>query len=219
MSKLTDGQKEIIRKAVELYQKYSESDEQKIRYEKLEFELNKFKDKLKSWDINDEINFIVDFALSDAARIFAADGMGKIAAPGFKTFMDMQEIRKNFKQLINYKFNIDDNTEKCRNVFGCDIRKILETNDYEFDRPKLLTGRLLLMIFTELFTTIADEAALNDVCKKLDIAVKDRNGEVRYLSKHRQIRCKIDDYLKESNLYDGIDELGRASIAWSITEV
>lgn len=222
MSKLTDKQNEIIGKAYKCYLEDLKLNEQKLRYEKLENELIKFKQKLRNWKANDDIDFILDFALSDEARIFAKDGQAKSTTPGFKKFMDMKEVRKNLEQMIFYKFNVEDDVQKNNKIASHDIKDSLDKLDkteFEFDKPKLLTGRLLLMIFTELFTTIADETELNTVCDKLGIGTKDNKKEKRYLSKQRQIRCKIDDYLKECNLYEEIDEFDRARIGWFITRV
>jgi hypothetical protein len=223
MSGLKDKQNEIIGKAYKCYLEDLESNEQKLRYEKLEKELIKFKEKLRTWKANDGIDFLLDFALSDEARIFAKDGMGRMATQGFKKFMDMEEVRKNFEKMIFYKFNVEDDIQKNNKIASHDIKDLLDKLDkteFELDRPKLLTGRLLLMIFTELFTTIADETELNTVCDKLGIGTKDNSKkEKRYLSKHRQIRCMIDIYLKENNLYDEVNELGRARIGWYVTIV
>lgn len=219
MIKLTEDQNEIIGKAYECYLKDISSEQQNLRYEKLENELNSFKEKLKSWRATDDIEFIIDFALSDEARAFAKDGTGKIQKEGFKQFMGSKLVKEKFEQMIYYKFNTDDDVKKYSNLLGCDIKQFLDSNKFDFDPPKLLVGKLLLMIFTELFTTIADDTALNDVCKKLEIAVKDKKKDVRYLSRQRQIRFKVDTYLKENNLYDEVKELGRARICWYITEV
>lgn len=223
MSGLKDKQNEIIGKAYKCYLEDLESNEQKLRYEKFEKELIKFKEKLRNWKANDGIDFLLDFALSDEARIFAKDGMGRMATQGFKKFMDMEEVRKNLEKMIFYKFNVEDDIQKNNKIASYDIKDLLDKLDkteFELDRPKLLTGRLLLMIFTELFTTIADETELNTVCDKLGIGTKDNSKkEKRYLSKHRQIRCMIDIYLKENNLYDEVNELGRARIGWYVTIV
>lgn len=223
MSKLTDNQNEIIGKAYKCYLEDLESNEQKLRYEKFEKELIKFKEKLRNWKANDGIDFLLDFSLSDEARIFAKDGMGRMATQGFKKFMDMEEVRKNLEKMIFYKFNVEDDIQKNNKIASYDIKDLLDKLDkteFELDRPKLLTGRLLLMIFTELFTTIADETELNTVCDKLGIGTKDNSKkEKRYLSKQRQIRYMIDIYLKENNLYEEVNELGRARIGWYVTIV
>lgn len=219
MSKLTDNQNKIIGKAYELYLESMKSEEQQLNDKNLEIALNKFRERLKSWKTSDDVDFIINFALSDEARIFAGDGMAKISVPGFRTFMNKGEVKKKLKEIIDCKFNTEDYTQMNNSIAKYDIRDYLEKVELEESKPKLLTGRLLLMIFTELFTTIADENSLNNVCRKLEIPTKDRNGEIRYLSKHRQIRFKTDTYLKENNLYDGLTELGRARIGWFISEV
>lgn len=219
MSKLTDKQNEIIGKAYELYLESMESEEQQLNDKNLEIALNEFKERLKSWKASDDVDFIINFALSDEARIFAGDGMAKIFVPGFKTFMNKEEVKKKLKEIINCKFNAEDYIQMNNSIAKYDIRDYLDKIEFEESKPKLLTGRLLLMIFTELFTTIADENSLNNVCRMLEIAVKDRNGDIRYLAKHRQIRFKTDTYLKENHLYDKLTDLGRARIGWFINLV
>jgi hypothetical protein len=217
MSNLTDKQNKLIRKAYEGYLKYIDSKEQKIKYENLTNSLDEFKNRLRTWKSNDSIDFIIDFAISSEAKVFAADGMARIFTSDFKEFMDMPESREKLEKMLFYKFNEEDNIQKYSKILIYDIRHMLDRNDVEFQfkfgRPKLLTGRLLLMIFTELFTTIADEISLNDACRKLDIKF-DKN--TKYLVKQRQIRYMVDTFLKENNLYDEVSELGRASIAWWI---
>lgn len=209
MSDLTKNQNERIKKAYEGYSNHISLEETKVKYDNLVEEINIFKEKLRIWKSSDSIDFIVDFALSKEASVFAADGMGKIFTQGFKQFMSMVEVREKLEKMIYFKFNENDNINKHNSIASYDIKDFLDKNKFSFDRPLLLTGRLLLMIFTELYTTIADEIVLNQVCERLEIKTN-----ARYLAKHRQIRMMVETYLKENNLYDKMSDMGRASIAW-----
>lgn len=216
MSKLTENQKEVINKAYKYYLKDMKSAEQRLKYENFEKQLNVFNEKLKIWKANDDIEFIIDFAVSHEAAFFAADEHGKLLQSVFKQFMDVSAVRKNFEQMIYCKYNVEDNTKKHMDLRKCDIKEYLDTNKFDFKKASFLTGRLVLMIFTELYTTIADIDELKDVCEKLEKPFEKKD---RYLAKHRQIRYLTDAYLEENNLYNKINELGRARIAWYITEV
>lgn len=227
MSDLKDKRNEIIKRAYEDYLKYMEPDEQKLRQKNLEIALDEFKEKLKAWKASDNVDFIIDFALSEVAQIFASVKIGKnVFADDFEKYIKMESVKKDLEKIIEYKFNIDDDTKLNFSIAKHDIidslvkDKELYKEEFRNGRPKILTGRLILMMFTELFTSIADIDALNDVCEKLEISIKDNNKkEKRYLAKHRQVRYMIDTYLRENNEYDKVNEIGRAQIAWHIREV
>ncbi|OOM78804.1 hypothetical protein [Clostridium sp. BL-8] len=220
--KLTDKQKRIIEEAYNRYLKYIEPEEQKLKYKNLEIALNEFKGKLRRWKASDNVDFIIDFALSKEAQIFASVKVGQIFIDDFKMFLNKKSIREELEKMIYYKFNIDDDAQEHFSISKHDIIDFLEKQEkvdkeeFKLGRPKILTGRLVLMMFTELYTSIADIDALKNVCKKLDNPFLKND---RYLAKHRQIRCMTDTYLIENNLYEGLTDLDRGRIGWFVTEI
>lgn len=178
--------------------------------------IKQFHDRIKKWDRSEEIDFIKDFMLGEGADCVSAPGMAVIGKNNFKQFMDDQGTREIIKKLFVLKqgqtkieaWKIPGQIEKTGYLAYLDR--------FEFERgnkPLLFCNRFLIMIFPEVFTTIADVNALEKTRKILEIADA---PNISFEKLQYQIRMVTDEHCKYKNIEES--EFYKAVIAWWIVE-
>lgn len=211
----------VIKKAYELYLKDLGTNERIKELNELDTTLEQFHKKLRGWKATDSVDFIVDFALSREASIFASAGLGVMATEDFKEFMNMKNVKEKLQNLIHCKFNSETTIIMQNEIRKNDLKKYLDSGIKEDNisvdrRPRQLVGRLLLMMFPEIYTTIADETTLNDVYTKI---TNESSKGKDYLSKQRKVRFEVDKFLEENNLTNEVNNMTKTGLAWWISQV
>ena len=212
MAKLTDVQNEVIKEALNRYSDYISIKRNKIKIDSFMEKLEEFNDNLIRYKSEEDIEDIIQFGVSADANSFTSAGMGMIAKPGYYEYLNRKDVREKLIKMIKAKNEVDDN-KKYEKLLQCDIRQYLNKVTLNNNKPKLLVGRLVLMMFPELFTAVPYENKLNTICTKLQIPY---NDNMTYLAKQRRVRELTDSYLRENNLYDIVTDNAKVSLAWWI---
>lgn len=168
--------------------------------------LNNFEQCILKWYPGNSLKFVEDNLLGEGANAVSGAGMAVIAQSNLLSFIHKKEIEDKIIELILLR----QQTTLSKYEIVNEINKIglieaLENTCFQNGpRPLLYVNRLLIMMFPDIFTTIAAPQALNKAAKKLDIRA------ITFAKKQSQIRDIIDDYLieigqkgKESRFFEG----------------
>lgn len=209
MSNLQENQREIFLVAYHRWKKAMESKEGQFKHKTRKEIIAKLDKKMRCFDINNDLDDLSEIALSSEANQFARKGQAKDKPEDFKKFLAIEEVKNMVEGLIQCKCSKKNNIDMHNSVIRYNIRKYIEENEFPYTRPKHITSRLVLMMFPELYTIIASKDILDDTCQKVGI-------DGGFMSKQRQLRCKIDKFVESEELTEEVDELGRATMAWFI---
>jgi hypothetical protein len=212
---------EII-KAFAAYDYIMKTEEGNQNYETALNHLNALHREINRWDGETDPLFIdgIDnnnFFIGVGADSFAAGGSGaKTGQPNFKRFIQDDVYRKKIKDLLLIrKISTNKNDDLLNEINRINIHEDL----YEFEgnpRPIILVNRMMLMIFPELFTTIADVDKMRATALKLDVDVNHLDNIKDFPTIQYKIKQKVKSCLENEGLKGKLHPLAEASIAWYI---
>jgi hypothetical protein len=162
----------------------------------------------------EDTSFILDYSLGEGPNAFAAP----MAIP-------LPNIENNLTRLLNTKggkkhlralFSLMNEKPSLGLVERIEEHSLNtfadESPDQFKPRPRLYASRLELMLFPDLFTTVADFVKIKEKARLLGFETLGKSfEEVQYL-----VRSSIDDYLEENNLKDTLTSFQAAALAWEI---
>ncbi|MDF2958583.1 MAG: hypothetical protein K0S39_318 [Paenibacillus sp.] len=173
--------------------------------------LNELRSYEDQWQGENSLE-LIDIYASEKADFISASGLARIFLPDFKVFLSNDSTVKRIKQLYELEQSaLSNDFSKAAKIRGIGLLSHLDdcSELFQHGRPVLYTNRMLVMIFLDLFTTIADDRKLNVVKRKLN--VRQSNFEYAQYS----IREKVNKYIKEKGI-DFENRFTQAAIAWYI---
>ena len=176
--------------------------------------LKDFHQAIERWDATQDIDFITDFLTGDGPNSIAKDGGGRVAQPNFKKFMEDEKVRGKVKDLFMIRKTNKVDFAIVEEIKRVGLYKFLEGYKFEErNKPWLYVRRFLIMIFPEVFTTIASRTCLPKVAKELGVVA------TTYEEMQKQVKQIIVHGLKEKGVYDKLDDFQRAAVGWSFWEI
>ena len=209
--------KELLNKAYENYLKFIEEDDF-IKY--VSQSHKDLKDEIYNTEIESfDIDFINKFFIGERANHYSAEGSAKTTRPSYYDFMEDDKTKKIIKDYIYIRRKFNSQQELFRelkdNAIFCHLGKCNNLNK----KPQLYVNRMMIILFPEVCTTVANYGDLKKVAEALGIYTGNEFNKSIF-NIHYQIRGKIESNLKEN----GVDisklhsfELG--AIAWQIKEL
>jgi hypothetical protein len=183
--------------------------------------LNDYHNKIESWGGNHEelrgIGFYKDYLLGSHMAAIAADGAAAIKHENYKLVMGkVGTVRKLARLFCIRRDNTlhGDLADQIRKVNF--INYVLNSPAREGFRPRLYTNRILLSIFIEIMTSIADRGHLNTTAKLLGI--EGPNG-ISFEKLQVQVRNIVEESLIRQDLGNELTKFTRATIAYHLRDV
>lgn len=202
---------EIIDKAYKKFLESNKVQDRTIYYNELINEINK-----DDVDMCDR-DFIKMFYIGKKANTFAAEGAAKTTTPNYYIFMEDEKTKEIMRRYMEIRIKYQLKGELFKELRENLIFHHLEKNNFGKKSPKLYVNRMMLILFPEICTTIANYGDLKNVAKLLGIDVgNDFNKSL--FNVHYQVRGKIESYLKDKGISDKLNDLEKAEIAWHILD-
>lgn len=174
--------------------------------------LDDFEQSLLNWNPGNSLKFVEDILLVEGANAVSGAGKATYTQPNLLPFIQRKSIQQKIEQLILLrqqtslsKYEIVNEINK----IGL-IEALEKTHFQKGSRPLLYVNRLLIMMFPDIFTTIAAPQALKKTTKTLDIRA------ITFAKKQSQIRDIIDDYLIEIGQKGKESRFFESTIGWWI---
>jgi hypothetical protein len=207
--------KDVIEKAYKTYlEKLNEDPKIKEIEEKAVQAISTLRERIANLPDYEEISFIHEHLFGEGPNAFAAPMA--IPLPGIEDNLHKLLKTKGGKKHLRALFPLL-NEEKSSAL----VEKIEENSLVEYvngspekfsPRPRLYASRLELMLFPELFTTVADFPKIKEKARLLGFNPTGKSfEEIQYL-----VRSSIDHFLEERNLKDTITPFQAAALAWEI---
>ena len=134
-------------------------------------------------------------------------------APNFKIFIGDELTQNKIRQLFQIRNGKPLDHTILNKIDEVGLHEHLENFKFaKGAKPRLYVNRLILMMFIEVMTTIANPTDLKKVAKLLDVKA------IKFPRIQFQIREKVNDILKEENIMPQT-EFEAATIAWHILNV
>jgi hypothetical protein len=209
--------KEVIREAYNVYIEKIKNPSVKATEDKAVQTITSLRERILSLDNFDDISFIHDYTFGSGPDAFAAPM--SIDLPGIRDNLTQLLNKKGGKRKLRALFSLI-NEEKSREL----LEKIEENSLYDFvdrspdefsPRPRLYSCRLELMLFPDLFTTVAYFPTIRSIAEKLGVYSSGMSFEEMQYS----VRSCIDQFLEENNLRDTLTPFQVAALAWEIGEL
>lgn len=209
---------EVIEKAYRVYTEKLQKEPKLIELEnKAVATMDSIKQKIAELPLEDEncnINFVHDYLLGDGPDAFAAPM--SITQPGIednltgivKTVGGRKRLRNLFS--LVHKERTDDTLRQIkRNSLQYYVHK---SPDRFSPRPRLYSSRFELMLFNDMFTTIAYFPALIEKAQLVGIRTTSRRFEdIQY-----ELRSCTDRFLEDNHLTDTLTDFQKSALAWYI---
>jgi hypothetical protein len=202
---------EIIDKAYKKFLESNKVEDRTIYYNELINKINK-----DDVDICDR-DFIDNFYIGPKANTFAAEGAGKSTRLNYYIFMGDENTKEIMKKYRDTRKNCKVKGELFNKLRDNSIFLQLERYGFVKNTPKLYVNRMMLILFPEICTTIANYSDLKNVAKLLGIDVGNEFNKAIF-NVHYQVRGKIQSYLKDKGIADKLNDLEKAEIAWNILD-
>ncbi|MFJ7375297.1 hypothetical protein ACIQV0_18190 [Lysinibacillus capsici] len=174
--------------------------------------LDDFEQSILNWNPGNSLKFVEDNLLGEGVNSVSGAGMAAHTQPNLLSFIQRKSTQQKIEQLILLR----QETSLSKYEIVNEINKIglieaLEKTSFQKgSRPLLYVNRLLIIMFPDIFTTIAAPQALNKTAKILDIKA------ITFAKKQSQIRDIIDDYLIEIGQKGKESRFFESTIGWWI---
>lgn len=177
--------------------------------------LNKYEQFMLNWKQGDNLKFIEENVLGEKPETVAASGLAKMAQSNFLIFIKDDKIQEKLIELILIKQQTTlDKYEKINKIMDVNLTSALERFQFRSGpKPKLLVNRLLIMMFPEIFTTIANPGSLNKTARCIGI-----KGVNSFEKKQIQIKDRTDSYLEKIGEKGKVSKFFESVIGWWILE-
>lgn len=169
--------------------------------------------EIEKWEPDKPVDFIWDYVDGEGANCVSGQGMAKTALPNFKVFLDDSITKEKIKQLFLIRKENSTSPSVLNKIDEVGLHDYLERFKFEKgSKPRLYVNRLLLILFIDIMTTIANPSDLKKVAEKLEIKASNF-ARLQY-----QIRDRVNDALETLNI-EPKSKFERAAIAWHILRV
>ncbi|OZM56429.1 hypothetical protein CIB95_11685 [Lottiidibacillus patelloidae] len=167
--------------------------------------------ELLNYKKGDSLEFFKGYIIGDGPNSISSEGQATNTQKNLLTFFEDDITKDKIKELIILKQNSSIiKYQKINKINSIGLLDYLLK--YKFSngkRPILYVHRILIMMYTEIFTTITDSKALEETLKELDI-----KNVKSFANKQAQIREKINDYLHITGKKGKESEFFECSLAW-----
>ncbi|MEK4105554.1 hypothetical protein NST28_15850 [Paenibacillus sp. FSL R10-2791] len=204
----------LFKKAFELLK----NDLSKIEYEHIEPSatrfLNEIHQKISNWNESTSLSIFEPYWLNKNANDVSAEGVAKMNKANFNVFVNDPTTQEKLKQLLMLRKNAELDFRLPAKISKVElIEHLARFNFSRGNKPVFFVHRMLIMIFPELFTSIADRVKLDESAKVLGIKSKGVAFElVQY-----QVRDKVNDFIIEERLQNE-SEFVKRGIAWWVLD-
>jgi hypothetical protein len=160
---------------------------------------------------------IDEFFLGKNADEIAAAKAANAVKENFYIFMEDEKTRKIMKEYLDIRRKYDQGKDLFSALRENLIFKHLETSSFGKSKPKFYVNRMIITIFPEICTTIANFGDLEKAAEMFNIDM-DKSFNKAIFNVHYQIRSKVNEYLKAKGLYDKYSEYEKAALAWFLLD-
>ncbi|WP_066309468.1 hypothetical protein [Bacillus sp. FJAT-29814] len=211
---------EVIEKAYQVYTQKLQKEPKLIELEnKAVATMDSIKQKIAELPLEDEncnIGFVHDYLFGEGPDAFAAPMA--IPLPGIENNLTRivrtvggQKRLRNLFSLVHKERTVELLKQIKRNSLQYYVHK---TPDRFSPRPRLYSSRFELMLFNDMFTTIAYFPALIHKAQLVGIQTTSRRFEdIQY-----ELRSCTDRYLEENHLSHTLTDFQKSALAWYIEE-
>jgi hypothetical protein len=182
--------------------------------------LNDYHSKIENWTGNPEelrgIGFYRDYLVGKHMAAIAADGAAPIKYENYKLVMGKVGTARRLAKLFCIRRDHTlhpDLVDEIRKVNF--INYVLNNPAREGFRPHLYTNRILVSIFIEIMTSIANRGHLNETAKLLGISSP---SGISFERLQVQVRNIIEKSLFRQDLGNELTKFSRATIAFHVKD-
>ncbi|WP_145331126.1 hypothetical protein [Paenibacillus xylanexedens] len=205
----------LLRKAYEkLKIELSQPENQYIERSAVQL-LDELSQEVLNWNINDTISIFDKYWTATRANDISKEGTAKIFRSEFNNiFLKDQDVQNKIQSLILLRLQEPLDYRLISKIANVKLIEQLNRIPFENGRPLFYVHRLEIMIFPQLFTTIADRNKLDKTAKLLRI----KSDKVAFERVQYQIREKVNDFIHNERLSQE-SEFIKSAIAWWLLEV
>ncbi|MBY0205048.1 hypothetical protein SAMN05720606_102374 [Paenibacillus polysaccharolyticus] len=205
----------LLRKAYEkLKIELSQPENQYIERSAVQL-LDELSQEVLNWNINDTISIFDKYWTATRANDISKEGTAKIFRSEFNNiFLKDQDVQNKIQSLILLRLQEPLDYRLISKIANVKLIEQLNRIPFENGRPLFYVHRLEIMIFPQLFTTIADRNKLDKTAKLLGI----KSDKVAFERVQYQIREKVNDFIHNERLSQE-SEFIKSAIAWWLLEV
>nr|WP_154891880.1 hypothetical protein [Paenibacillus xylanexedens] len=205
----------LLRKAYEkLKIELSQPENQYIERSAVQL-LDELSQEVLNWNINDTISIFDKYWTATRANDISKEGTAKIFRSQFNNiFLKDQDVQNKIQSLILLRLQEPLDYRLISKIANVKLIEQLNRIPFENGRPLFYVHRLEIMIFPQLFTTIADRNKLDKTAKLLGI----KSDKVAFERVQYQIREKVNDFIHNERLSQE-SEFIKSAIAWWLLEV
>jgi hypothetical protein len=207
---------EIVRKAYDRYYLMREPHIDELALSTL----NDYHNRIAAWGGNQEnlkgIGFYKDYLLGKHMAAIAADGAAAIEHENFKSVLGQVGTARKFARLFSIRKNNTLHEGLVNQITEVNfINYVLDNPRIIGDKPRLYTNRILLSIFIEIMTSIANRGHLDKTAKLLGISSP---SGISFERLQVQVRNIIEESLIRQDLGNELTKFSRATIAFHVKE-
>lgn len=205
----------LLRKAYEkLKIELSQPENQYIERSAVQL-LDELSQEVLNWNINDTISIFDKYWTATRANDISKEGTAKIFRSEFNNiFLKDQDVQNKIQSLILLRLQEPLDYRLISKIANVKLIEQLNRIPFENGRPLFYVHRLEIMIFPQLFTTIADRNKLDKTATLLGI----KSDKVAFERVQYQIREKVNDFIHNERLSQE-SEFIKSAIAWWLLEV
>ena len=170
--------------------------------------------RISSWDESSSISIFEPYWLNNNANDVSAEGIAKMNKANFADFINDPTTQEKLRQLLMLRKNANLDYKLPAKISKIGLIEHLDRFNFSRgNKPVFFVHRMLIIIFAELFTSIADRVKLDESAKVLGIKSKGVAFElVQY-----QVRDKVNDFIIEAGLQNE-SEFVKRGIAWWVLD-
>lgn len=168
---------------------------------------------IQSWNGISDVSEFNTYWTDNDANAVSAQGLAVTFKKDFHKFLEDRLTKEKLHQLLMLRKSNKIDFSIINNIVDVGLIKHLENFSFDNGRPFFYVHRLEIMLFPELFTSIADRTKLDKTAKLLGIKGKG----VAFERLQYQIRDKVNDFIREEGLTEESD-FAKRNLAWWIVE-
>jgi hypothetical protein len=158
------------------------------------------------------------FFLGKKADEFSSEGAATGIRPNYEIFMKDEKTREILKKYIGIRRKqYNGRGELFAALRDNLIFTHLERSSFGSKKPKFHVNRMMIILFPEICTTVANFNDLKNVAGLLGIDAGN-NFNKSLFNIHYQVRSKTDNYLREKGVLDSLSEFEKAAFTWFLVE-
>ncbi|MEK4324678.1 hypothetical protein MKX70_02175 [Paenibacillus sp. FSL R7-0312] len=171
--------------------------------------LQRLHQDIHAWDLSAEISHFDAYWTETEANAISAEGTARVFKGDFVTYLQDTNTREKVRQLLLLRKKEGFDFRAVNKAAEIGLIEHMDRFSFANGRPLFYLHRMEIMIFPELFTSIADRNKLESTGRELGIKV----GKVAFERLQYQIRDKVDDFIHEEGLMNETDFV-KQGIAW-----